>query len=381
MPAALIMAGGCSARMRASRDARHKALVEVLGLSMLERNVLTLLSHGFDNIVVAISAQEKALITFARGRATRLAHAVGANLSVFVEEQPLGTIGAAKAIRARAENVLVVNVDNLSSLDLTALIAHHETSKAVMTIATHIEPFHVPFGQVSIRNGEIIEYREKPDLPVLLSSGTYVLGSAARQEIPPGRPVGIPELVHTLLRKGQRVSAFSHAAPWIDVNDAASVERAEFLLMANSPRFELWRVPPNRESVIAAVLKNGRVAFVKDAVSQLSGGKTVSRDPVFSSLGDLEDRIAHLRERIGLTLAKPQLLVSFDELELQTGQRTRYHILVSTAAAFQKSRSPVWRGGGRWMNVKELSRSHGNSRTIAYLERYIASQDPHSVGN
>ena len=44
---ALIMAGGCSLRMRASLGGRHKAMVEVLGVSMLERNIMALLAHGF----------------------------------------------------------------------------------------------------------------------------------------------------------------------------------------------------------------------------------------------------------------------------------------------------------------------------------------------
>src|SRR5438105_8918056 len=101
MATALIMAGGSSLRMRASLGRQHKALVEVLGLSMLERNLLAILSCGFRDIFVAISAKEKALIAFARGRAARLAHASGARFRILLERHPLGTIGAARTMTAR----------------------------------------------------------------------------------------------------------------------------------------------------------------------------------------------------------------------------------------------------------------------------------------
>src|SRR5208282_2510592 len=118
--------------------------------------ILALLTHGFHDIVVAISAREKALIALARGRASRIARAGGAILRIYLERRPLGTIGAAGAIRVGAHDLLVVNVDNLTSLDLTAFLAHHRATKAAMTIAIHTEPFPIPFGQVSIRRGRVI---------------------------------------------------------------------------------------------------------------------------------------------------------------------------------------------------------------------------------
>jgi len=379
MPTAVIMAGGRSLRMRASLGMRHKALVEVLGVSMLERNILALLSHGFHDIVVAVSARERAVITFARGRAARVAHAGGASLRVFLEKQPLGTIGAAKAIRASADSLLVVNVDNLTSLDLTALLAHHQATKAAMTIATHTEPFPVPFGQVSIRKGRVIEYKEKPVLPVLLSSGTYVLGSAARWRIPSGRSVGAPELVHLLLGQKQRISAFPHSSPWIDVNDSTSVERAEALIMANFRSFELWRQPSHREIVVLGAFKDRRAVLVTSGNHYLFRNGLLPVHQVLSEVETPVDSASRLRERIGLPVTKPQLVASFDELDLRTRQRTRYHLFACRLAAPPRSRNPASQGGLRWVNVDQLSKSHGKSRTVAYLKRYFGSQDPHSV--
>ena len=99
MATALIMAGGRSSRMRASLGRRHKALVEVLGVSMLERNILTLLSHNVREIFLAVGAPEESVLAFARGRGQRVPCAGGGELKLLIDEQNSGTIAVARANR------------------------------------------------------------------------------------------------------------------------------------------------------------------------------------------------------------------------------------------------------------------------------------------
>ena len=238
MTAAIIMAGGRSSRMRATNDSRHKALVPVLGVPMLERNLCALLESGFREIAIAFAADEPAIDAFVANRAKALADACGANVTPYREMRPLGTIGAVRTYAGRADAVVVVNVDNLTTLDLRALADAHIASDAAMTVATHDEPFAIPFGSVTIADGDVVEYREKPVYPVRISSGTYVLGPRAIAAIRPDAPMSVPELVATLIGSGERVAAFEHDAAWIDVNDAAGVARAETLIRDHAAEFE-----------------------------------------------------------------------------------------------------------------------------------------------
>jgi mannose-1-phosphate guanylyltransferase/phosphomannomutase len=383
MTAALIMAGGRSSRMRASLGKQHKALVKVLGVSMLERNILTLLSHDVREIFLAVGASERSVLAYARGRGQRVARAGGAELKLYIEKHPRGSIGAARAIRTAFDDLLVVNVDNLTSLDLTALVEHHRATKAVLTIATHIEPFQVPFGQVSIKDGEIVDYWEKPVLPVPLCSGTYVLGKIARLNIPLNRPSGAPELVHILLRAKHKVSAFPHSSHWIDVNDAASVKKAEELLMGNFHAFELWRQPTAIETVTLCVLNKRRVALLRSRWDRASG---MPKLPLVNLIpqNDTPLRSAYrLRSQMGLPqVGKPHLLASCDELDTRNARRTRHHIFVAELAP-ARVRAPK-HSEISWVLVSDLAaghpRIHSSSRTIAYLQRYVASQNSHSIG-
>ena len=236
MPAAIIMAGGRSSRMRATHGPAHKALVEVLGVSMLERNLATLFGQGFDDVTVVSSVNEPAVAEWVSARGRGLARAAGAKVASHIEREPLGTIGVLGSL-ALDEDVLVVNVDNLSAIDLRALVRTHRDSGAAMTVAVHEEPFSIPFGEVRVEDGCIIDYAEKPQRRLLVSSGTYVVGGKARESIAADQPTNVPELIARLVAQGERVGAFRHDAPWIDVNDAAGVKAAEALISANALRF------------------------------------------------------------------------------------------------------------------------------------------------
>lgn len=238
MTAAIIMAGGRSSRMRATNDARHKALVPVLGVPMLERNLCALLGSGFRDITIAFAADELAIDAFVADRGRALAGACDAAVVPYREVTPLGTIGAARAYAGRADAVLVVNVDNLTSLDLRALVEAHAASNVAMTVATHLESFVISFGSVTVEQGNVVEYREKPAYPIRISSGTYVLGPRAVAAIRANAPTSAPELVSTLIGNGEKVGAFEHDAVWIDVNDAAGVARAETLIRDHAAEFE-----------------------------------------------------------------------------------------------------------------------------------------------
>src|SRR3974390_2421269 len=92
----LIMAGGRSERMRSNLGAKHKALVPVMGLPMLEWNVYSLLSRGIRDIVVATNARESEIDQYVRTRGRAILGSVGGTISSLIEANPPGTIGAVR---------------------------------------------------------------------------------------------------------------------------------------------------------------------------------------------------------------------------------------------------------------------------------------------
>jgi NDP-mannose synthase len=242
MTAALIMAGGRGERMRAAGSVTPKALVPVRGIPLLERNLLTLLHAGYSDITIAVPAHTPEVGGFARDRCRDLAAGFGCRVGVFEETRPLGNIGAAREVAIPQDGLLVVYADNLTSLDVTALMDHHGRSAATLTSAVHFEPFRIPFGEVVLSEGMIVSYLEKPERRILVSSGLFVLSPNAVQQIRRGEPTSVAELVNRLLGSGERIAAFVHGDPWIDVNDPGALERAEQMLADHAEAFEPWAV-------------------------------------------------------------------------------------------------------------------------------------------
>jgi NDP-mannose synthase len=237
MCTAIIMAGGRSERMRSTVGQTHKALIRVLGVPMIERNLLALFAQGFRDVIVAVSSRERDVQDYVNGRATKLARRFGAALHCYIEADPLGTIGAAGSVQCDSNPLLVVNVDNLTTLNLREFVNHHVKERAILSIATHIELFPIPFGEVVVQDGLVTEYREKPMLPIRLSSGTYVMSQEARSYIAKDCRTDLPSLFALLRARGERIASYGHSAPWIDVNDAASLDKAESLIGKHSSEF------------------------------------------------------------------------------------------------------------------------------------------------
>jgi mannose-1-phosphate guanylyltransferase/phosphomannomutase len=234
---ALIMAGGRGERMRASGNTVPKPLVPVCGVPLLERNLVTLLEAGFRHIYVSVSQQLPEVGRFVETWGVALAGAANASVRCLTESEPLGNIGAAAELGGVSQPILVVFADNLIALDLAALLVHHTRSKAALTVATHVEPFRIPYGEVVIVDGRITAYLEKPERRIPVSSGTYVLGPEAVAILPRGQRADIAWLVEGLLARGSLVVSFPHKNSWIDVNDAASLQRAEELVAAQPDIF------------------------------------------------------------------------------------------------------------------------------------------------
>lgn len=237
--AALIMAGGRSERMRAGGSDQHKGLRTVLGVPLIERNLRALLCAGFKDLFVAVNAREQVLANWIERRGRPLAEAQSATLEMLVEAEARGTIGAVASLPPDVTHALIVNVDNLTTLDLRALVQFHRQHDAAATIATHEQPFPIPFGMLELAEDRVVAYREKPKLSVPISSGTYVLHRRAIDRVPAGRGVDVPELVDLLLQSEELVLAFAHQGLWIDVNDEAALAEAHRLFAAaNTVRTE-----------------------------------------------------------------------------------------------------------------------------------------------
>jgi NDP-sugar pyrophosphorylase family protein len=358
---AVLMAGGRSQRMRASRGPLHKALVEVLGVPLLERNICYVLAAGFRDVVVLVSANEPQVIDFAQSRGAALAGARGARLECVVEDVPRGTIGGLALLSRQTDSFFVMAADNLTSLDPSKLVDHHRASAAAMTIATHQWSLQVPFGEVELARGWVQSYAEKPVHRFQVSSALYVVGHEVAASIDPGSRCDTPDLVTRLLENKWRVAAFPHDSLWVDVNDAASHTQAEELVKERQADFEQWRDEPDSRVYCLAALAAGNCAVQVESrgVVQYQGSWSV---PAASSA----EALASLRARFpGAT--EPRATATFDDLDVLSGRVVRYHVYACNVDGLPRDQV-----GYDWMPLSSgLLRTQPTApmkRVLAYLQ-------------
>lgn len=349
----MIMAGGRSERMRATLSSEHKSLVRVLGIPLLERNLCKLLAAGFQNIVITMNSCEQAIERYVDTRGRELVTAKGATIECFKESEPLGTIGALGEFRDRAESLLVVNVDNLTTLGLRELANHHLRSRAAMTVAVHRETFRIPFGEVLTSEGYVRRYMEKPGRQICISSGTYVVSPRSCDLIPKGRRFDVPDLIDALIKNGEPVAAFEHDAPWIDINDAAAILKAEQLVTEHRTAFEYWGHTPDCE--VAALMLSSPAGILVEyrpySASRYPGLWDVPGEHIEPGDRSPIDAISRKLEKEPTWCSvTPEFLTSFDDLDTTTRRLIRHHVFFARTS---NPLPPFRPAGSKWIPLED----------------------------
>jgi len=318
--------------MRLSLGPVPKPLVPIRGVPLLERNLIALLSKGWRHIVVSAPSAIPAIGGFVRSRGRDLARVFQAELVVLEEQRPLGNIGPAGQLRDAADTVLVVYADNLTTLDVQAMLEGHYRTGADLTLATHHELFRIPFGEVRIVDGRVTEYVEKPTHLVPICSGLAVLGRRALAALPADQPTGLAALATAMIRQGGVVRAFPHSAPWIDVNDAAAVTRAEALVAAERG-FECWAARPDID-VVGVLLRSAEGVLLQGNETPPHTAPAAWGLPSLrvQTQARLQEAACDLLSRLGFRAITPRVLASFDEIDTAAHLTLRHHVYTGEVA-------------------------------------------------
>ncbi|NTU93515.1 MAG: NDP-sugar synthase [Chlorobiaceae bacterium] len=172
---AFILAAGFGTRLRPLTDRTPKPLVPVLNVPSICYTLFLLSEAGFGKAIVNIHHHPESI----RGFFER--HNFGGMEIVLSEEKTiLGTGGGLKKCEHLLDDgdFLLINSDIISDIDLKALIGHHRKSGLGGTLALHETPLAAEIGQVGIRDGRVLDFRNMRGtglLSPLIYTGTAVL--------------------------------------------------------------------------------------------------------------------------------------------------------------------------------------------------------------
>jgi NDP-sugar pyrophosphorylase family protein len=209
---AIILAGGKGERLRPLTDSRPKGMVEVAGRPILAHQLDWLRHHGITHVTISCGYLANVIQDYFRKGAE-----FGIAIQYALEEQPLGRGGGLRYAMSGFETrdpIVGMNGDNITNLDLGAMISQHREKTATATVA--LAALQSPYGLAELEDdGFISGFQEKPRLPYWLNAGIYVFDPSIRELLPERgdhEDTTFPDLAarHKLL--GYRISGYWRTA-------------------------------------------------------------------------------------------------------------------------------------------------------------------------
>lgn len=216
---AVILAGGEGTRLRPLTLSLPKPVVPVVDRPFLRHQLDLLARVGVREVVFSVAYRpERIRSVFGNGAAA------GFSIRYAVEDTPLGTGGAVRNAKDLLdERTIVFNGDVLTDVDLPAVVAAHEASRAAATLVLTPVPNPSAYGLVETdAEGRVRRFLEKPDPSQIttdtINAGIYILETGILELIPPAQNHSIERgFFPTLLARGDLVRAHVHRGYWIDI--------------------------------------------------------------------------------------------------------------------------------------------------------------------
>lgn len=233
----VILAGGKGTRLAPYTTIFPKPLVPIGDRPILEIIIRRLASQGLGDIILSVGHLGELIEAYFQNGHRNIP---GLNLQYFREAEPLGTAGSLAMIPGLDETFLVVNGDILTTMDFQALIRHHRSSGAALTVSMHKKDVKIDLGVLKTdERGDLIAYDEKPLYRFNVSMGAYVYEPCVLKYIPKGRYFDFPDLVKLLLERGERVSGFESKDYWLDIGRREDYELAQIEYGSRAAEFRI----------------------------------------------------------------------------------------------------------------------------------------------
>jgi NDP-sugar pyrophosphorylase family protein len=239
---AVVLLGGIGTRLRPLTYSTPKQALLIAEVPMIERVLAHLLDHGVTDAVLSLGYLHQAFATLFESGHYRSMAGRSMSVSFAVEPEPLDTAGAIRFAATQAgidERFVVVNGDILTDLDVTAMLAFHDSREgAEATIALAHVADSSAFGLVITdeADGRVERFVEKPPAdqagPGHVNAGTYIFEPPVLDRIAGGRRVSVEREVFPGIVADRALYGFPSPAYWTDTGTPAQYLQAQLDIVA-----------------------------------------------------------------------------------------------------------------------------------------------------
>ena len=208
----VIMAGGLGTRLKSLTKYQPKALLRFKSKPLIEYVIDNAKNSGFKNFSISVFyLKEKIKKYFKENKQKKI------NINFITEKKPLGTIGSLALIKNYNKDIIVLNCDVITSIDLEELLRFHEKNKSLMTMAIKHFRYENPYGVIKSKKNQFVSFDEKPTVDFAINAGVYVFSPKIIKIVKNNNMKFIEEIISFLKSKNKKISLFPIYEEWIDL--------------------------------------------------------------------------------------------------------------------------------------------------------------------
>ena len=227
--AAVIMAGGEGKRLRPLTNDIPKPMVEVDGVPILERQIISLVKSGIKQCFLAVNHLSQ-IIENHFGDGDRF----GLSIVYLREKEKMGTAGALKLLPLLPEGpLLVMNGDLVTLSNFTSLCDFHIEHGSILTIAAVEHKVQIPYGVLHTNRQFLDSIEEKPSQNYFCNAGIYVMNQNLLNRIPMHR-YDMTDLIRACLSDRVPISVFPIHEYWSDVGTISDLDKTRNFFKSKS---------------------------------------------------------------------------------------------------------------------------------------------------
>ncbi|WP_430509808.1 sugar phosphate nucleotidyltransferase [Gottfriedia solisilvae] len=213
----VILAGGFGQRLLPITNNIPKPLLPIANRAAIEHLLLHLISMGFNEFIIQLHYMSQAIM-----KTIDEMNLMNISIEYIIEEESLGSAGCLRLSKPYLNDTfLLVNGDILFDGDIReAIYQHLEYNQQFSMLVKHVDKCE-SYGNVKVKNGQIMEFIEKPqigkEISNLVNTGIYILNAELLKYIPDYCYFDIStDLIPLLLRENIILNASELKGYWID---------------------------------------------------------------------------------------------------------------------------------------------------------------------
>lgn len=219
---AVIMAGGRGERLMPLTENTPKPLLKVGNKAIIQYNVDLLNQYGIKKIVITIN--------YLGSLIRQYFDTTHQNDQVFMVEEPapLGTIGSlALAKKYITKDVLLMNSDLLTNIDLEAFYTHFMEQGADIAVACIPYNVEIPYGVMETENHQIRTVKEKPTYTFYSNAGIYLIKHDLLNTIRENERLDATTFIENCIADGKKVVSYPLLSYWLDIGKHEDFQKAQ----------------------------------------------------------------------------------------------------------------------------------------------------------